>query len=199
MSRFVADMPPAPSGPVGHSSELKGQSLTSAPCLGKPTLPAGAGRPISGAFTNAGPVDTGVFGDRRWMSLLKWSLGRGAGKGSRGLVTLCTLSSHWKQSREGSAPGWLWGALPSQDSPSLVSAVRWRERGEGLDLAAWAEAHCPPLKASSLTPAEFLMSPGRYFPSSEGSRGTPLGAQCLRLCVPDVLGSSLIPGQGTRS
>ena len=80
-----------------------------------------------------------------------------------------------------------------------MSAVRWWERGEGLDLAAWAEAHCPPLKASSLTPAEFLMSPGRYFPSSEGSRGTPLGAQCLRLCVPDVLGSSLIPGQGTRS
>ena len=88
--------------------------------------------------------------------------------------------------------------LPRTPQLSLVGG-EW-ERGEHPDLgAARAEAHRPPLGASSLTPVEFLMSQGWYFPSSEGSRGTPLVAQCLRLRVPDVLGSSLIPGQGTKS
>lgn len=93
------------------------------------------------------------------------------------------------------------GSVSLQGSPAKPGGRGvGRERGAGLDLGAtWAEAHRPPLGASSLTPVEFLMSQGWYFPSSEGSRGTPLVAQCLRLCTANMPGSSLISGQETRS
>lgn len=63
------------------------------------------------------------------------------------------------------------GSVSFQGSPAKP-AGRWvgRERGVGLDLdATRAEAHRLPLGTSSLTPVEFLMSQGWYFPPNEGS------------------------------